>query len=118
MATTPKPLHPADQFYAVSDEKLRLTLGVIADKYDEATRELIYRTYQDDHLAMVYRRIRASGVYDKGGKFNKKIIEFPNVHVLNFCETVLSAMYGPDWLNDHRAVRHELVRPWWVVSKI
>lgn len=118
LKTQPKPREA--QYTAVNDMKLRMTIAGLADKYDEAVREIIYRTYQDDQLAMLYRAIRTSGMYQSGGKskVHRKILEFPNAYVYDFCDTVLTALYGPDWLNNHRALKHELVRPWHVVEKL
>lgn len=111
---------PEEQFVAVDDEKLRTTLVAMADRYDEQIRDLIYRTYQDDELARIYRAIRASGVYQKGGKskVHRKIVEFPNAYIYDFVDATLSALYGPDWFYNNKALKHDLVRPWWVVHKL
>lgn len=116
--TKKKAVH--DQFPAVSDLKLQITLAALADKYDEQIRLIIYRTYQDNELAAIYRGIRASGDFQKGGKskVHRKIIEFPNAYVFDFCDAVLSALYGPDWLKNRKALRHELIRPWLVVNNL
>lgn len=111
---------PEEQFAAVNDERLQLTIAAIADKYDEAIRAFIYKTYQDNELAAIYRAIRASGIYQKGSKskVHRKILEFPNVQVADFCDTVMTNLYGEDWLADRRALRHELIKPWHVVEKL
>lgn len=115
-----QPIRAEEQYTAVNDTKLQLTLATLADRYSEQIRAIIYATYQDDSLAMIYRRIRNSGVYAKGSasKVHRKILEFPNAHVYDFCDTVMTELYGPDWLDDRRALRHELIKPWWVVSNI
>lgn len=115
-----KPLHREEQYTAVDDMKLRMTVTLMADRYSEKIREYIYRCYQDDRLAMLYRSIRISGMYKDGSKdkVRKKIVEFPNPYVYDFVDTVLTELYGSDWLNEPKALRHELVRPWWVVDKI
>lgn len=111
---------PEEQFVAVDDLKLRLKLVEMSDRYSDRIRILIYRTYQDDELAMIYRSIRNSGIYDKGSKSKaqRKIIEFPNGYVDDFVSTVMTEKYGPDWLSNRKALHEDLVRPWWVVSKI
>lgn len=113
-------LHRADQFHVVNDEKLRLTLMGMADKYDEQVRDIIKKTYDDPQLNSLYRAMRRSGVFDKGGKskVHREIVRFPNGYVFDFVDTVLSALYGKDWLKDIRALKHELVRPWHTVRRI
>lgn len=112
------PIRAEEQYIAVDDVKLRMTIAALSDKYSEKIRTLIYRTYQDDHLALIYRRIRNSGIYDRGSKdkVRKKILQFPSGYVYDFCDTVMTTLYGPDWLSDRRALRHELVAPWLVVN--
>jgi hypothetical protein len=115
-----KPVHQADQFHAVNDARLRMTVTALADRYSSSIRQLIYSTYQDNEIAAIYRAIRASGAYQHGGKtkVRRKVIEFPNVYVADFCDTVLKLLYGPDWLTNRRALRHELILPWHVVEKL
>lgn len=115
-----KPIPFKEQFAAVDDQKLRMTLIALADKIDLKSREIIYRTYNDPEIASIYRGIRNLGVYQSGGKtkVHRKIIEFPNMYVDNFVDTVMTAIYDKNWLNNKKALRHELVRPWWTVSKI
>ena len=113
-------IHRSDQFHVVNDEKLRLTLMGMADKYDEQVRDIIKKTYDDLKLNSLYRAMRASGVFDHGGKsrVHREIVRFPNGYVFDFVDTVMSALYGNNWLSDVRALKHELVRPWHVVRKI
>jgi len=115
-----KPLPIDQQFIAVSDHKLRMTLVALANRYSREISEMIYHTYQDDRLASLYRQIRASGIYQHGGKtkVRRKIVEFPSPYVYDFVDTVLSQMYGPDWLKNDKALNHELVKPWWVVARL
>jgi hypothetical protein len=115
-----KPQKKSEQFEAVDDMKVRQTLILLADKYDSIARNIIIRTYGNNALLLKYQQTRESGIYEKGGakKVHKKLVEFPNPYVFDFVDTVLSGIYGKDWLNDPFAMRHELVRPWWVVSKI
>lgn len=114
------PIKADEQFAAVDDAKLKLTLGSLADRYSEAIRSLIYSTYQDDRLAMLYREIRRSGIYEGGSKsrVHRKIIEFPSPYVYDFVDTVMTALFDEDWLNNPQALRHELVKPWLVVDKL
>lgn len=113
-------LKSSEQFSAVDDLKLQMTLVAISDKFSQSVRELIYHTYQDDRLASIYRQIRNTGAFEKGSKSKtrRKIIEFPNPFVFDFVDTVLSTMYGKDWMDNNNALKHDLVRPWWVVSKL
>ena len=113
-------LHMADQFHVVNDEKLRLTLMGMADKYDERVRDIIKKTYDDQKLNSLYRAMRASGVFDHGGKskVHRELVRFPNGYVYDFVDTVISSLYGKDWMTDVGALKHELVRPWHVVRKI
>jgi len=113
-------IHRADQFHVVNDEKLRLTLLGMADKYDEQVRDIIKKTYDDPQLNSLYRAMRASGIFDHGGKskVHREIIRFPNAYVYDFVDTVMTALYGKEWMSDIRALKHELVKVWWIVRKI
>jgi hypothetical protein len=118
IATRPKAID--QQFIAVNDQKLRMSLIALSDKIDQRSREIIYKTYNDPEIASIYRGIRNLGIYQHGGKskVHRKIIEFPNMYVDMFVDTVLTAIYGKDWLKNKRALRHELVKPWHVVSHL
>ena len=109
-----------EDFVVVDDLKLRMSITALADKYDEGIRDLIYRTYNDPHIMSIYRQIRASGIYEQGGKskVHKKILQFPNAYVFDFVDTVMTAMYDEDWMYNKTALKHDLVRPWWTVNKI
>lgn len=109
-----------EQFPTVDDEKLRLSLVAMSDKYNEKARRVIKSTYDDPEIASIYRgkRNAASLLYKKNPANRRKIVEFPNQVVYDFVDTVLSDLYGPDWLNDRKALKHQLVRPWWVVKDI
>lgn len=113
-------LKPQEQFAAVNDLKLQMTLSALADRFNEKVRMIIYKTYQDDKVASIYRQIRNSGIYQHGSasKVHRKIIEFPNQYVYDFVDTVMSAMYGDEWMSNDTALRHDLVRPWHVVEKL
>ena len=118
IATKPQKL--SEQFTVVDDKKLRMSLIALADRINEKAREIIYRTYNDPELASIYRGIRNLGIYQHGGKtkVHRKIIEFPNMYVDMFVDTVLTSLYGKDWLKSKKALRHELVRPWWTVRRL
>lgn len=103
-----------------NQQKFDMTLMALSDVYNWKVRELIKRTYESDEIHANYRGIRISGVYDKGSKdkSRRKIIAFPNAYVHDFLERVMGSLYGPDWLQNKKALNHELVRPWHVVSKL
>lgn len=115
-----KVLNPQEQFAAVNDLKLQMTLSALADRFNEKVRMIIYKTYQDDKVASIYRQIRNTGIYQHGSasKVHRKIIEFPNQYVYDFVDTVMSAMYGDEWMSNDTALKHDLVRPWWVVERL
>jgi hypothetical protein len=114
------PITKEQQYTAVNDLRLRGILTAMADRYSDHVRALIYSCYQDDELMGIYRAIRASGDFEKGGKskVRRKILEFPNAYVYDFVDTTMTALYGPEWAKKRQALAHELVKPWWVVSKI
>lgn len=93
---------------------------LMLDKYDEGARNLIIATYNDKDLLQKYIDIRRSGVFQKGGKskVHRKLIEFPNPTVFDFADTVLSKLYGEEWMYDNRALKHDLCKPWWVVERL
>lgn len=109
-----------DQYHVVADKKIRLLMTAMADRYDEAVRDLIVKAYQDPKLHSIYTAWRRSGMFDKGGKskVHREIARFPNAYIYDFVDTVLTAKYGEHWEGNPRALRHELVKPWWIVSKL
>lgn len=110
-------LDPREQFpEVVDDDRLRLSLVAWADRLDEATRQRIYKTYNDVPLLLMYRRLRESGVHTQTlGKVRRKIIQFPSPEVYRFVDDSMKTLYGPDWLENNTALKHDLVRPWLVV---
>lgn len=121
MSYNKSPLAPQEQFPGgVDDLKLRSSLVAMADRIDEQTRLLIYQTYTDPELNAIYRGMRNASVFERGSKsrVRRKLIEFPNGYVYRFVDDVLSALYGSDWLQNKRALKHDLVRPWLVVDKL
>jgi hypothetical protein len=113
-------LNKADQFRVVDDFKLRLSVMGLADKYDEQVRDLIVKTYEDPKLHSIYHGWRMSGMFQHGGKskVHREVVRFPNGYIYDFCDTVLTAIYGPDWLSNPKALKHELVRPWHIVNRL
>lgn len=110
-------LHYMEQFTVTDDTKLRMTLAAIADKWDEATRQYLWKCYNDPKLMILYAQIRDSGVNVQGvGEARRReVIKFPNRIVYDFVDTVLTNLYGPDWMQNNKALQHELVRPWFVI---
>jgi hypothetical protein len=104
----------------VSDEKIRTTFLLMLDKFNEKERKIVRDTYKDRDLLKTYEKIRNSGYFQKGvGKAHRrKLLEFPNKETWRFVDAVLSGMYGDDWLHNNKALKHELVRPFWVVKSI
>lgn len=104
----------------LSEEKLQLSLGVLADKYNEKIRKFIIYMYNDPHIASIYGAKRESGMFESGSKskVHREIIQFPHPIIYDFLNKVMGSMYGPDWLFNNKALKHELVRPWWVVKKL
>jgi hypothetical protein len=109
------------QFSMFSNEKLRMALIGLADKLDARARAIVYQTYNDPVMESLYRGIRASKQFEAGSKVgahHRKILEFPNREVWDFCNTAMTALYGRDWLDDNKALKHELILPWWVINKL
>lgn len=102
------------------NEKMRLSLAAMADKIDEKARDKILLTYNDRKLLKAYENIRNSGIYQKGGgkAHHRKMLEFPNPETFEFVNRTLTALYGENWIQDNKALRHPLVKPWWVIKSI
>jgi len=119
-----KPITPKDlatRFQKVDDLKVRQSLIMMTDRFDDNARKFIQMCYQSDKLARIWQETRNSGVYEKGSAGeagHRTIVEFPNAYVFDFVDEVLKGQYGVDWLYNNRALKHELVRQWWVVNKI
>lgn len=111
---------PQDEFSFITDEKIRKTFILMLGKFNEKEKEVIRRTYGDRKLLQKYEDIRNSGVFQHpvGQAARRKLLEFPNHETWRFADTVMTQLYGDDWLYDNRALRHELVRPFLVVKKI
>lgn len=101
----------------VDDMKMRASLLALQDRYAENIRDFILLCYKHPGLLQTYKDIRNSGIYEKG-KDRRKIVEFPNPYVFDYCDTILTALYDEDWLNNTKALNHEIVKPWLVVNKI
>lgn len=111
-------LKPADQFYVVNDEKLRISLMSMADKWNDFARSMIYESYNDMELLNIYKAARNSGAYQKGwkDKSQREVVRFPNGYVFNFCKAIFEPQYGKKWILNQKVLRHELVRPWLLIE--
>lgn len=118
--TTEKDALPQElQFQLFDDEKMRLTVVALADRYDERIRKLIIKTYEDPKLHSIYRDLRKlNGLGGGKSRVHREIIRYPNVYVADFVDTVMRGLYGPEWMESNKALSHELVRPWHVVNKL
>lgn len=107
----------ADQFAVTDDFKLKMTLAAIADKYDEKTRDFIKRCYEDSELAVLYAQLRHSNDNHtgKGEARRREVIRFPNMVIYDFIDTVMSDLYGEEWMQDNKAMKHELLLPWYTI---
>lgn len=115
-------LHPADQFYTVSDPQLRGYMIAFANQIDFQARREVLAYYNDQKLASAYRAWRSYNDLHKKGftddKSLREIVRIPAGAVYEFLCAYFEPMYGKKWLQNKKALRHELVRPWWIVSKI
>lgn len=113
-------IDPLKDLTLVDDTKLKMSLIAMSSKYNDQIRAYIYSVYNDLDLMRTYNAIRESSAFEHGGKskVHRKVVEFPNGFVFDFVDTVLTPLYGQDWLQNKKALRHELVRPWWVVKKL
>jgi len=113
-------INPLKGLEFVNDEKLKMSLIALSSKYNDQIRAYIYKVYNDIELMRTYKAIRDSNEFEHGGKskVHRKVVEFPNGFVFDFVDTVLTPLYGSDWLQNKKALRHELIRPWWVVKKL
>lgn len=117
-------LQRADEYYLASGGDLELQKSLIkyADDLEEWYRDEIWQTYMDQELASEYRSLRAfSSLHNKGMTQNKsmrEIVRIPAGAVYQFLKDIFEPLYGPKWMREKKALRHELVRPWWVVEKI
>jgi hypothetical protein len=115
-------LHQADQFHTVKDEVLRGYFISMADQLNEMARDEIVRIYNDPELASAYRAWRNfndlnnNGMTDKGNM--REIVRIPSGHVYEFLKAYFQPVYGDNWLQVPKVLKHQLIRPWWLVSKI
>lgn len=123
-ATVFREQNKQDSFPEVDDDKLRLSLFALSDKINEDARNEILSYYNDPFLLREYQAIRDSGVFDSGdaSKSMRQTVMYPSITVRDFIHTVMKELYGDDWLKNmtkyHKALRHELLRPWVTVGKI
>jgi hypothetical protein len=115
-------LHPADQYHAIEDEKLRQYFIAYSDILEESARDEIVATYNDPYLAADFRAWRTfNDLKSKGftkDKTMREVVRIPAGRVYEFLTAVFEPFYGKRWIQNKKALRHELVRPWWLVSKI
>jgi hypothetical protein len=78
--------------------------------------------YSDPELASIYRGMRAFNDLHRKGftkeKSMREIFRIPAGDVYEFLCAYFEPHYGHQWYKNKKALRHPLVRPWWVVSKI
>lgn len=110
--------NPLDDFPVIDDDKLRVSLSLQADKWNEFARAMIYQTYNDNELLLLYKAMRDAGQFQTGGKskVRREVLRFPNGYVYNFCRAVFEPEYGRDWPINPKVWRHELIRPWLLID--
>lgn len=115
-------LDKPDQFYQItSDEALQKALISLADGMDEEIRTEVWNLYHDDKLHEAYRSWRKfnslnkNGMTDKG--YQREVIRL-HPRIYQFLQDIFEPHYGPKWLQNKKVLRHELVRPWWLVERI
>lgn len=67
-------------------------IGKLADDINKKRREELIRLFTSDDIQSEFRRIRASGVYDKGSKSMKKIASYPLI-----VDEFFKRIYGDDY---------------------
>lgn len=117
-------MQKADQFYlaASGDTQLQKTLIEYADGLEDWYRNAIWNTYFDPEVLADIKEARvANSLTDNGmtkGKTMREIVRIPSGPVYQFLKDLFEPIYGPKWLSEKKVLRHELVRPFWVVDKI
>lgn len=112
----------ADQFHVVKDEQLRAAFIGLANVIDEQARNEIVATYNDPNLASAFRAWRnyndlnKKGFTDKGNM--QEVVRIPAGHVYEFLKAYFTPLYGENWLQNKKCLKHHLIRPFWMVSKI
>lgn len=109
-----KPQKLSDQFPVVDDEKLRLSMMSLADKWNDYARSIIYESYNDSQLLSLYKNARDTKAFQSGwkDKSHRELVRFPNGYVYEFCKAVFKPMYGQGWEINPKVLRHELILPW------
>jgi hypothetical protein len=112
----------ADQFYTISDKVLRGYLVQLADQIEEQHRQEIWATYNDPELASIYRGMRVYNDLNEKGftkqKTLREVVRLPAGPIYHFLRSIFQPIYGYDWLKNKKVLNHELVKPFWIVSKI
>jgi len=114
-------LHQSDQFHTIKDDKLRSYFIAFADQMNEQVRNEIVATYNDPELASAYRGWRNfNDLHGRGFTLKgtmQEIVRIPAGQVYEFLRAYFEPEYGEKWLQNKKVLRHELIRPFWVVSK-
>lgn len=117
-----KQLDEADQFANVtSDEALQKAFISLANDIDEKRRKEVWALYNDESLHSAYRAWRRynslnNNGMSKGGTQREVIRLHPVIY--QFLQDLFYPHYGKGWLRNKKVLRHELVRPWWLVERI
>ncbi len=116
-----KPLKLADQFVC-SDTTLQKAFIAVANEIDEVARAEVWRFYNDEQLFNAYRAWRNFNSMGKNGKskkgYSREIIRIPSGRVYEFLQRTFEPKYGTNWLQNKKVLRHELIRPWWIVERL
>jgi len=115
-------LKEADQYHTIKDEQLRGYFISFANILSEEARNEIVRIYNDPELASAYRAWRnyndlhSRGFTDK--KTMREIVRIPAGHVYEFLRAYFEPEYGANWIKNRKVLRHPLIRPFHMVSKL
>jgi len=116
---TKKQREQLPNFDSVDDKKLRQTLILMTDRFDEIARKKIIKTYNDKKLLQKYHKLRMNDDGRAYGKARRRpLAEFPNAQVFDFVDTVMTGLYGVDWLQQNKPFKHELIKPWLIAKSV
>lgn len=98
----------------VSDEKMKISLGLMMDRWNEFARNMIYQIYNDAALLYMYKQRRDMETYQHGGKdkVRRLVVQFPHPIIYDFCRAIFEPEYGKGWELNPKVLRHELISPW------
>lgn len=100
----------ADQI--IQEERTRKAISIILAKKDLATRTYIDRIYSDPDLKSLYNGLRAEAKLSSNHDDRKLSIKFPDPTVWKFCDDVMKAKYGEEWLQEPKIFYEDIIRPW------